>query len=149
WNDLQAQPATWMADRHAVLAALFGFLGVWLHVRARERGGSWGGVAALAASAVALLCSEAGLQPLAYVLACELLRRRKIAPVLPAAALAVGYLLAYRTLGFGTRGSAIYLDPGSDPAGFAVALPQRLLAFAADLLAGVPLDLWLVSPVVR
>jgi hypothetical protein len=149
WNDLQAQPAMWLADRHAVLAALFGFLGVWLHVRRREQGGSWGGAASLGASAVGLLCSEVGLQPLAYVLAYEALRRRKPGPVLPAAALAVGYLVAYRALGYGTQGSGIYLDPGSDPAGFLLALPSRLLAFAADLLAGAPLDLWLFSPLIR
>jgi hypothetical protein len=69
--------------------------------------------------------------------------------VLPAAALAVGYLVAHRALGYGTRGSALYLDPGNDPVGFLLALPQRLPAFAADLLAGVPLDLWLVSPGIR
>jgi len=171
WNDIQAQPATWLADRHAPLAALFGFAGLWLHVRRREAGGSWGGPAAPALSAVALLCSEVGLQPLAYVLAYELLRRRKpapgqgrapgrswaselirrerLVPVLPAAALAVGYLATYRALGYGTRGSATYLDPGSDPLGFLAALPLRLPAFAADLLGGVSLDLWLLSPGVR
>jgi len=149
WNDLQGQPATWMSDRHAVLAALFGFAGVWLHVRRREAGASWGGAAAPALSAVALLCSETGLQPLAYVLAYELFRRRAIRPILPAAALAVGYLATYRAFGFGTRGSATYLDPASDPLGFLAALPQRLPAFAADLLAGLPLDLWLVTSGVR
>lgn len=149
WNDLQAQPAVWMADRHSLLAALVGFAGVWLHVRRREAGARWGGVAAPALGALSLLCSEVGLQRLAYVLAYELVRRRKLGPVLPSAALAVGYLAIYRALGFGTRGSATYLDPGSDPLGFLAALPARLAAFAADLLAGVPLDLWLFSPLIR
>ena len=145
WNDLQAQPASWLSNRHATLAACLGFAGVFLHVRRRERGDSWGGASALGLSGLGLLCSEVGLQPLAYVLAYELSRRR-IRPVLPAAALAVGYLVAYQAFGFGTRGSAAYLDPFEDPAAFLLALARRLPAFAADLFAGVPLDLWLFAP---
>ena len=149
WNDMQGQPAVWMSDRHSVLAALFGFVAVWLHVPRREQGGSWGGAGSLLAGGVALLCSEVGLQPLAYILAYELLRRRQIKPVLPAAALAVGYLVTYWAAGYGTRGSALYLDPGSDPLGFALALSGRLPAFAGDLFGGMPLDLWLLSPKAR
>ncbi len=36
-------PLTWLANRSTLVAATFGALGLWAHLRARRAGGGWGG----------------------------------------------------------------------------------------------------------
>jgi hypothetical protein len=150
-----ALPVGWIASRHALVAAVPAALGLLAHIRGRQaqpgphragwRPGRWLGVAAFG---VGLAGGETALAMLAYVFTYELfgrtgpLRERGRA-LAPYAALAAVYLGVYKALGYGVRGSSMYLDPLGDPAQFAAQLPGRFAALSAGQLLGAPSDFWM------
>lgn len=147
-DDAHAMPAGWMASRHALVAAVPCALGLLAHLRAREDGwrpGRWLGVAAFG---VGLAGGETALAMLGYVVAYELLGRAdrlavRARALAPYAALAALYLGTYKILGYGVRGSSLYLDPLRDPVHFAAQLPGRLAALAGGQILGAMVDLWM------
>jgi len=164
-----AIPAGWLANRHALVAAVAALLGVYAHLRWRtgaiaplgangggpEKGqgvepvpfrhGAW--VSALA-YAVALCASEAALPALLYVPAFEAFgatgsRRQRLRALLPLALVASAWAVFYRVQGYGSTGSGIYLDPGHDPVSYLLTAVPRLSALLGALTVGVPSDFWL------
>ncbi|MDD9938562.1 MAG: hypothetical protein OXT09_33440 [Myxococcales bacterium] len=139
-------PLSWLANRGALVALAGMTAALALHVRARERGarGSW---AAVALPAPALLAGEWAFPFLGYFLAYELLRGAggagaRLRALAPVAALGLGYLVLRAALGYGTRGSGVYIDAVSEPIEFLAAAVQRLPVFSADLVWGLPAHHW-------
>ena len=123
-------PAVWWSNRHSLIAVGMGCLGIAAHLRWREDNWRFGLPLSLLAYVVALSAAEMGLCMLAYVLAYEVFGRRdeirqRFLSVLPAALLAIGYLLFYRAGGYGAQFSDIYIDPVGDPVAFLTAAPGR------------------------
>lgn len=123
-------PAVWWSNRHSLIAVGMGCLGIAAHLRWREDNWRAGLPLSLLAYIVALSAAEMGLCMLAYVLAYEVFGRRdairqRFLSVLPAALLAIAYLLFYRASGYGAQFSDIYIDPVGDPVAFLTAAPGR------------------------
>ncbi|PRQ06439.1 hypothetical protein [Enhygromyxa salina] len=121
-----ATPVAWLANRCVLVSATFGCLAVWVHVgwRTLERSPlrRRGSIAAeVALVCLSLAAGEYGLACVAYLLAYELLgapaasvRARALA-CLPALAPTLVWLISHRALGYGSSGSAVYVDPFTAP----------------------------------
>ena len=59
---------------------------------------------------------------------------------------AVGYYAFYRLNGYGARNSALYLDPGSDPAGYLLAAPGRFFMHLGGQFFMAPCEATLLRP---
>src|SRR5512145_641050 len=140
----------WIASRHMLLASVFGSLALLLHLRARAplQGGSraplWGAPIAMT---LALLCSEAALGALVFIVSYELFgsnsdRRDRIRALIPTTALGIGYLGIYAILGYGTRHSGVYATPLGQPKAFLAAVQQRLPSLLGELTMALPSGVW-------
>lgn len=125
----------WLANRNALMAALFVLLSVFCFIQAKQRHY----LAYLLLSSVcfilALLSAELGISALAIILVyCLVLERqlgwRAYKDSVPFLLIAGLYLLFYRLAGFGAKGS-FYLDPMADFSGFIItAIPRFFTAFS-------------------
>ena len=153
-DDGHAQTIGWIASRHAVVAALPCMLGLVAHVRWRQDGWRLGRVLGPIAFAIGLGAGETALSAIAYLLAYELIgapgkRWKRAEAALPYVVIALAYLVMYRALGYGVRGSGVYVDPLSSPRDYALSVVPRLAAYFGDLLAGLPVELWILAPAAR
>lgn len=142
-------PAAWWSNRNAVIAVALGFLGLAAHLRWREENWRPGLFLSLAGYTCGLLASESALGPLAYVLAYELFGAKdtpgaRVRSIVPAALIAVGYYAFYRWNGYGVRHSELYLDPGTNLAGYLAAAPTRFLMHMGGQFFMAPTDLTLL-----
>ncbi|MBX3219499.1 MAG: hypothetical protein KF795_03200 [Labilithrix sp.] len=153
-DDAHAQPVSWIASRHALISALPCMLGLVAYLRFREEGWRVGRWLCLPAFAVGLLGGEGALGVMAYVFAYELVgargswRSRVGGLVLPAL-LILGYLVAYRLLGYGVASSSAYLDAIGQPRLFLLAGLTRVPTLVLDLLGGLSADVSFVFPSAR
>jgi hypothetical protein len=108
----------WLAQRNALLAALFGVLAVHAHDRAvRDEDGRMRILAPLGLL-LALLSAEAGFATVLVLVAHALTltpRGRRLRSLAPYALAVVPWALAYRLGGYGVRGSGMYLDLVREP----------------------------------
>ncbi len=137
---------TWVANRAALVAAFFVVLAA--SEALRPDGRPW---RIVLWTSLALAAGEYGLA--AVALAGPLLvvwsaasRRSTVARGLALAGPTAAYLVAHRLLGYGARGSAIYVDPGADPIAFAKAAAMRLPILLADGLWGWTADAAALAP---
>src|SRR5262245_56755171 len=135
----QHGPAVWLCNRGGLYAVLFCVIGLHQHLRFREDGKRHAALLSGLAFGVALLFGEWAVPMLGYVLAYELVKGtgswRTRALALAPATLPLGLFLVVRAaLGYGARGSGVYVDPASDPAGFALLLLHRVPVLIADML---------------
>ncbi len=115
-----AQSSSLIAGRNTMLAPLFGVVALVAHDRARR--GAWKpGVAVGAALfGASLLAGESGLATGLYLFAYALcldpapVLARRLRALAPHAIVAVAWLVAYKLLHAGARGSGMYTDPGHD-----------------------------------
>lgn len=142
-DDAHGLAAGWIANRNALLAALFGFLALMAHDRWRR--GAWrgGAVASPVLFALALLSGESALAVSAYFLAYALFidpaeKRRSLAALIPSVVVAAFWLVAWSMRGHGTWGSSFYVDPFSEPVQF-----LKAVAWKAPILLA---DQWLLPP---
>jgi hypothetical protein len=121
-DDGHAPAVGWISARNTVLASLFAFSALLLHVRSRKVLPIARGFGLQIASAVCLalaLCSaEGGVAILAYFGAYALLfehgpLRKRVASILPALAVFAIWAIAYVAGGFGSSGAGYYRDPGA------------------------------------
>jgi len=150
-DDAHGLPAVWLANRNALIGLFFGLLALIAHDRWRRDGRWTGAVLAPLAFALGLLSKESTLAIAGYLFAYALFIDRgrllaRILSLIPCAAIGAAWWIIYKGMGYGTTGSGWYVDPGTNPAGFAQAVVER----APNLLAWqwlVPSDLsWDLSP---
>ena len=144
-------PAVWWSNRNALVAVAPALLGLAAHLRWREEGWKPGMPLSLAGYAVGLLGGETALCVMAYAVAYEVLAGpgrfvRRCLALVPCAALGMGYLALYRTLGYGAAGSGIYLDPMAVPWLYLAAAPGRFLSLAAGQFLSVASEAPVIVP---
>lgn len=150
-DDAHVMPAAWLANRNAVVAVTFAWAGLLAHLAWRERGWRPGALVSAACSALALASGETAVGALAYVVAFEVVGRagrplaERARSLLPVAVVLAGYVVAYKWLNAGARGSATYIDPVTEPLAFLVAAPTRFLANVGTQAFGFP-DVWISLP---
>ena len=125
-----AWPAGWLSNRNALIAGVFGFLALLAHDRWRRDGWRPGALLAPLALAAALLAKEEALGVGAYLLAYAVFLdrapwRRRVASLVPCALVGLAWFVAYKALGFGVVGSAMYVDPAHAPLAFAARVARN------------------------
>lgn len=142
-------PVSWIAARHALISAALALLAFWVYVRGREDGWKPARWLAPVVVMVGLLAGEMAIGALALIGAWELLGRRdtvrvRVTALAPFLVVAAGYAGFYVAMGYGARGSSLYL--GGDAASLA-AIPHRLLILIGELVAATPSDAFGTAPV--
>lgn len=150
-DDAHGLPAGWLANRNALLAALFGSLALLAHDSWRRHHQRGVAVLGPVLFALAMLAGETALGALAYLLAYALTldpgtRRQRLASLVPYAGVAVAWMVVYRTGGYGTNGSGFYIDPLSDPIGWLQAFMVRAPVLLTDQLFLPPSSLFIFIP---
>lgn len=148
-DDAHATTVSWIAARHALLAAFGGVLALFLVLRARDRGKV--SVGAGAALLFALLSSEAALGALPMLAVVFLVEDRRpararamaAAPLVAAVAVWLGLYVA---LGCGASSSAYYVDPVRSPSAFLRVAVVRLPSLAAAQLFFPPAEVGSMQP---
>jgi hypothetical protein len=138
-------PVGWLANRNALVAGAAGFAALLAHDRWRREEWRAGAILGPLAFAGAFLGGEMGLGALAYLIAhAATLERGGLRPRARASApylvITAVWQVAYRSLGYGARGTGLYVDPVADPAGFALTAPVRALTLLLAQLATPPAD---------
>ena len=129
-DDAHARSVGWLADRGTLLGAFFGILALTAYDRWRREAWLPGAWLAPIALAVALFSKETAIATAAYLLAYAVLMdrsswRRRLTALLPCLGVVVTWYTIYRLQGFGTSNSGTYLEPGTEPLEFLVAVLQR------------------------
>ena len=154
-DDARAAPASWVANRNALVASVFALGAIWLHMKWRQENKAWAGALAVIALAVGLLAKEEALATCAYLFAFAVFLdkgnwRSRAASLLPYVVLVVAWRLYYQHAGYGADGSGIYIDPGTQPWQFAVAVVRRLPVILLGQWSLPPADAYLLlSPTRR
>ncbi len=149
-DDAHATPAAWLANRNAVVAAVFGVLAIIAYVRSR-RGGGWRfSVLSALMLAVALLAGESGIAALAYIAAYALCvdggsRRIRAASLLPHILVVIVWRIVWSLAGYGVDGIGVYVDPLADPIRFVGEAAWRVPCLLAGLTAFPPADIYTVA----
>jgi hypothetical protein len=130
-DDARGPVVGWIANRNALLALAFAIPVLLAHDRWRRDGWTHGGWVGPLLLALALGAGEASLAITAYLAAHALWLDRgtwrdRVLALAPYAAVVVAWRVAYQLLGYGVAGSGVYLDPGTDPVGFAGAAVERV-----------------------
>lgn len=138
-----AQPTAWLAARHTLLGAALGASALWLWLRYREDGWKPGRYLAPSCLMASLLASESALVACALLVGYELATRglrRGARGVLLFGAVALTYVGLYALLGYGGRGSGLYVSPFEAPARYLALGAGRVGVLAAELLLAMPAD---------
>jgi len=142
-DDAHATPIAWIGTRNTLLASAFGLAAVWLFARSARTGrGAW---ASVLATGLGLASGEAVIGCVGLLAAWAFWldprgRRRALVALAPHAALVCLHAAIYVALGYGARGSAMYVDPLRDPVAYGSALLVRAPVLAAAALFVPPSD---------
>ena len=145
-DDAHTIPASWIADRYALVAGLFAIAAILVYDRWRRESWKPGSWLAPLFLGLGLLGGESALAGLAYLASHAIfvdlasLRKRWLA-LAPSIAVAAAWAVAYRLLGFGSSHSAIYIDPGHNLLGYLRALTERAPLLLMGQLGFPPSDL--------
>ena len=126
-----AAPVSWLANRNAVIAAVFGLTCLWFHHRGRQEKSFVFGLFASLAFGLGLLSGESAIAVCGYLFAYAVFLdpagwKGKAASLVPYGLLVVGWRVMYKILDFGVYGSGLYIDPLHDPLRFFWALLERV-----------------------
>jgi hypothetical protein len=150
-DDAHAMCVAWLANRHALIALVFGVFALLAHVRWRRTSGVAWFAASVGSLALALLSGEAGLGAAAYIVAWELAMedapwRQRAAALLPYILLVAGWRAIYEHLDYGSTGSSLYVDPGHYPLAFLRALAERWPILQLTQWLRLPADVYILLP---
>jgi hypothetical protein len=145
-DDAHGFVVSWIANRNALLAAVFGFAALVAHDRYRRDGWRPGAYAAPLSFALAMLSGEAAMGTLPYLFAYALFidpgsRKSRALSLAPYALIFIAYASAYTVLGYGARGGGMYIDPGREPLAFLRAVGERLPLLLLAQLAFPPSEI--------
>jgi hypothetical protein len=144
-NDGHGFTAGWIANRCSLMAAAFGIAALLAHDRWRRDHWRPGAVLAPLAFAATVLASEEGLAICGLFAAYAIVidrGPRRFAALAPYVGVAVGWLAAYRALGYGVDGTGSYTDPFAHPIVYAIQAVQRVPILIHSELGALPADLW-------
>ncbi|MEE2729795.1 MAG: hypothetical protein VYA55_03185 [Pseudomonadota bacterium] len=152
WDSTHGLTLSWIANRNALMAALFGVLCVLGYVRWRESGAAH----ALALSLLWLMCSlfsgEIGISTCAYLGAYALMvdrsgPRRALLALWPYFVISVAWWVTYKLGNFGANNSdANYIDPVESPLSFLSNLGERIPVLLFAQFGLVPADVFGFNP---
>lgn len=130
-DDAHSMPAAWLANRNAIIAAVFGVLAILSHDRWRRHGRHAHAVIALLLTMASLLAAEAGVGTCAYLAAYAVCLDRgtwykRAATLLPCLVVLVIWRIFWAAGGHGVQELGLYIDPVREPLVFAVNLLQRV-----------------------
>ncbi len=146
FDPLHVTPVGWLANRTVLISAAFALFALWGHVRWREHGWRAGAVVSGVGFALSLAGGEYGLSALGYLIAYELVSgpgrfRQRMAALGPAAIPTIVYAALHVGLGFGAKGSSVYIDPLRSPGWFLAVSLVRLPALLVNELLSIPGEL--------
>lgn len=129
-DETHGTPASWIANRNALMALAFGVLTLIAHHRWRRDGWRPGAWLAPFLLLLGVLSAEAAVACGAYLLAYALCLDRgslgqRLMALVPCAAVGLVWRLAYSAGGYGANHSSVYIDPGADPLRFAATAAER------------------------
>jgi hypothetical protein len=118
-DDSHAYSSGWISAANTLLTCVFGLFALLMHDRWRRQRSKTGLVLSLVEFVLSLLSSEGGLALMGYLVAYALFLdsgswKERIASLVPATFIAVGYLVFYAALNLGVKGSFDYLSPTED-----------------------------------
>lgn len=136
-------PVGWLANRNAVVAAVFAFAALYAHDAKRP-------FLSAALLALAFGSGESASGILAYfaahaVFLDERPRAARVRALVPTTVVTLGWMIIHSVGHYGVTGSTLYLDPKSDPLGFVANLVNVPILAGAELGAPTP-DLYPFVP---
>jgi len=137
----------WTASRWVLVTTALALMGCVAHFRWRYEGWRPGLFLSLILFVLGFLAGELALAVLAYPVAFEIVAPKvklgqRVRALAPLALVTGAYLVVYKVLGRGAYGGAEYPDPSSDPVGYLVELPGKMLAMFGEVLLWVPAGWW-------
>jgi hypothetical protein len=149
-DDAHAVTTTWIANRNAVLAAVFGLGALWLHDRGVRDTDRRARAIAPIVFGVAMLAGEAALATLGYVVAHVLWLqtdsyKKRLATLAPYLGVAALWAAVYKLGGYGASGGGFYIDPGKEPLRFLDALVRRLPLLLEGQISFPPSEVWMLA----
>jgi hypothetical protein len=150
-DDGHATAAAWTAARNASVACTLVWLGLLAHLRWRCDGWRPGAVVAPMLAALGLCAGEMALGALAYLVAWEVVTRRRgwMRALAPTLAIVIGLRVVHHLAGFGARHSGTYSIRSAIRRGSSVRSPSASCSSSPTLLASAPLDLLIFEPRLR
>lgn len=150
-DDAHALTTSWISNRNAVLAALFGFLSLYLFDRGARDGDRRSRLLAPAVFGVALLSAEAAAATMGYLVAHAVWMQKerwtkRALSIAPFVGVAAAWTLLYKLGGYGAWGGEFYIDPGREPGRFFVAMVQRLPVLLQGQFSFPPSDVFMLVP---
>lgn len=157
-DDAHGWAVGWLANRNAVMSALFGILTLIAHDRWRRDRSTFAAFVSPILLAIAMLSAEASLAVVAYLLGYALFLEtpryasrvkdylHRIATLSPYVAVMAAWQILYKTLGMGSWGLDLYIDPGKEPLRFLAAAAERLPFLFLGQWALPPSDLYASMP---
>jgi hypothetical protein len=141
----------YVANRHALVSATFALLCLDQHLRFRLENKPSAGVFAALCYAAALLSGESSLAIAAYLFAYALFAEqgpllRRALSFAPYLVITIAWRVAYTLLGYGARGSGVYIDPAREPLHFLQALLERAPVLCLGQFFGPPAELYATLP---
>jgi branched-subunit amino acid transport protein len=139
-------PVMYVANRGFIISLVFGLLCLHAHLRWRSgKSGVWMWLSAFCL-VLSLLADEGGASTLAFLIAYAVVLdaggwRSRLASLLPAAVVLIGWRAVYTGCGFGVRNFPGYVDPGYAPLWFLKNLFPRINGLLGGQLAGLPPEL--------
>lgn len=133
----------WISSRNTLMSACFVVTAVMAHHRWRAEKSTAAAVLAPLLLFAGLMCGEAAMGALAYLFAYALFMDQsrwpaRLATLIPCGAVFALWFAAYRAMGFGTVGSAWYVDPGHAPLVFLNRFAQHFPALMTNQFIGEP-----------
>lgn len=150
-DDAHSLGASWIANRNAAIAMVFGLLSVRAHTAWRTSGRAAQGIWAVVWLLAGLLSGEMAVCAAGFTVAWAATMdpagwRSRALSLVPATLAIVGWRVGYNIAGYGTHHSALYVDPGHSPLEFAGAVVERVPVLLAAVFTPLSCDSWLILP---
>lgn len=142
-DDAHAPTVGWIANRQAIISAVFGFAALLAH-RARATSVA-SRIAAPLLLALSLLAGESGIASVGYLLAYAVTLDRgadRWRALIPHGLVVLAWGVVYVLLHYGAKGSGLYVEPLADPIGFARAAVAHLPVLITGQFAGIWSELY-------
>lgn len=154
-DDAHSLSVSWVANRYALVVALFGFASIAVFAKRKLHDGplSRSSLTSAGLFALALASGETALAALGYLVALALLffptpsgRKRACQALAPHFVVLGGWAILYRNLGYGAGGGAFYIDPLRSPGAFAGAVVERFPRLLLGQFFAPPSEVWTLVP---